>query len=204
MLIALNKPHGFLSQFTREPGSRWLALADIAPPAAHAPLPPRIHTVGRLDADSEGLLLLTDEAPLVDRLLNPANAHPREYHAQVENIPAPAALEHLARGGVVIAGRATLPCRVARLADDAPEILAHPPRDPPIRVRKNIPACWLSLELTEGKYRQVRRMTAAAGHPTLRLIRVRIGALSLAALGLPPGAWRELTAAESARVFARP
>jgi len=200
MLIALNKPYGVLSQFTREPGSRWLALADITKPA---PLPPRIHTVGRLDADSEGLLLLTDEAPLVDDLLNPAHAHPREYHAQVENIPSPDALERLARGGIVIAGRATLPCRVARLADDAPEIVAHPPRNPPIRVRRNIPASWLSLELIEGKFRQVRKMTAAVGHPTLRLIRVRIGALRLADLALAPGVWRELTADERARVFAQ-
>jgi len=199
MLIALNKPYGVLSQFTREPGSRWLALADISIPA---PLPPRIHTVGRLDADSEGLLLLTDEAPLVDRLLNPANAHPREYHAQVENIPAPEALARLVRGGIVIAGRATLSCRVARLADDAPEIVAHPPRNPPIRTRRNIPACWLSLELTEGKFRQVRKMTAAVGHPTLRLIRVRIGALRLASLALAPGSWRELSSDERAQAFA--
>jgi len=201
MLIALNKPYGILSQFTREPDSRWLALCDITTPA---PLPPRIHTVGRLDADSEGLLLLTDEAPLVNDLLDPAHAHAREYHAQVENIPASEALARLERGGLVIAGRATLPCRVARLADDAPEILAHPPRDPPIRARKNIPVCWLSLELIEGKFRQVRRMTAAVGHPTLRLVRVRIGALLLADLALERGAWRELTAAERERVFARP
>ena len=201
MLFALNKPYGLLSQFTREPNSRWLALCDITTPA---PPPPRIHTVGRLDADSEGLLLLTDEAPLVNDLLDPAHAHPREYHVQVENIPAPDTLARLARGGIILSGggHSTLPCRVAPLADDAPEITAHPPRDPPIRARKNIPVCWLSLELVEGKNRQVRRMTAATGHPTLRLIRTRIGALRLADLALAPGAWRELTAPERARVFA--
>ena len=201
MLIALNKPHGVLSQFTREENSRWLTLPEFT---ALAPLPPRIHTVGRLDADSEGLLLLTDEAPLVNDLLDPAHAHPREYHVQVENIPAPETLERLARGGIILSGggHSTLPCRVTRLADDAPEILAHPPRDPPIRARKYIPVCWLSLELVEGKNRQVRRMTASVGHPTLRLIRARIGALRLADLAIERGTWRELTADERARVFA--
>ncbi|MDF9831847.1 23S rRNA pseudouridine2457 synthase [Ereboglobus sp. PH5-5] len=192
MLLALNKPYGVLSQFTPEPGSRWCSLADISAPA---PLPPRVYPVGRLDADSEGLLLLTDERALVDRLLNPARAHAREYFAQVENIPEPGALARLARGGIVIGGHRALPCRAELIDPASPEVAAIPPRDPPIRVRKNIPDAWLSLELTEGKNRQVRRMTAAVGHPTLRLVRVRIGALRLAALGLAPGEWRELTTA---------
>jgi len=199
VLIALNKPYGVLSQFKPEPNSRWRALANSVTPA---PMPPDVYPVGRLDGDSEGLLLLTNEAALVDRLLNPAHAHPREYHAQVENIPAPDALARLAAGGILLDGRPTLPCRAALIPDDAPEVAAHPPRDPPIRTRKNIPASWLSLELIEGKNRQVRRMTAAVGHPTLRLIRVRIGALRLADLALAPAAWRELTADERVRVFA--
>lgn len=199
MLIALNKPYGMLSQFTPEPGSRWRALADIATPA---PLPPHVYPIGRLDADSEGLLLLSDERALTGRLLDPSRSHPREYHVQVENIPSPAALSQLARGGMVIGGHRTLPCRAALLDPGALEIARIPPRDPPIRVRNNIPACWLSLELTEGKNRQVRRMTAAVGHPTLRLIRVRIGSLQLAGLALAPGAWRELTPAERQNALA--
>lgn len=202
MLIALNKPYGMLSQFTPEPGSRWRCLAEISEPS---PLPPRVYPVGRLDADSEGLLLLSDERALVDRLLNPERAHPREYYAQVENIPAPDALERLSSGGIDIGGGSgghrTRPCRVALLDSASPEIAAIPPRDPPIRVRKTIPDCWLSLELTEGKNRQVRRMTAAVGHPTLRLVRVRIGALRLRELALAPGVWRELTPDERAKVL---
>lgn len=190
MFIALNKPYGMLSQFTPEPGSRWRSLADIAEPA---PLPKRVYPVGRLDADSEGLLLLSDERAFVGSLLDPARSHPREYYAQVENMPAPAALSRLSRGGMDIGGHRTLPCRAVLLDSGAPEIARIPPRNPPIRVRNNIPTCWLSLELTEGKNRQVRRMTAAVGHPTLRLVRVRIGSLRLADLALAPGAWRELT-----------
>ncbi len=198
MLIALNKPYGMLSQFTPEPGSRWRTLAEIVAPA---PLPSHVYPVGRLDADSEGLLLLSDERALVNRLLNPAHGHAREYYAQVENIPAPDALARLARGGIAIGAHRTLPCRAALPDPASPEITRIPPRDPPIRVRKNIPAAWLSLELAEGKNRQVRRMTAAVGHPTLRLIRVRLGALRLDALALAPGEWRELTPDEGARVF---
>ena len=189
VLLALHKPYGVLSQFTPEPGSQWRTLADFK-------LPPNVYALGRLDADSEGLLLLSDEPGLNSRLLDPANAHRREYWAQVEGIPSSASLAQLERGGIVIDDYKTLPCR-ARLLDPAPVIA---PRDPPIRVRKSVPDRWLALELTEGKNRQVRRMTAAIGHPTLRLIRARIGQFPLG--DLAPGAWRELTAAERAAVFA--
>src|SRR4051812_19925429 len=143
MLIALNKPYGVLSQFTPEPGSPWRTLADFH-------LPPNTYALGRLDADSEGLLLLSDEPGLNSRLLDPSAAHPREYWTQVERIPTDAALQQLARG-VKIGDYQTLPCKVRRL-EPAPDV---PPRDPPIRARKSVPDCWLSLELTEGKNRQV-------------------------------------------------
>jgi len=189
VLLALHKPYGVLSQFTPEPGSRWRALADFR-------LPKNVYALGRLDADSEGLLLLSDEPGLNSRLLDPQHAHRREYWAQVERIPTPDTLARLTRGGLAIDDYRTLPCR-ARLLDSAPTL---PPRDPPIRVRKNIPDAWLSLELIEGKNRQVRRMTAAVGHPTLRLVRARIGEFALG--DLAPGTWRELTAAERSAVFA--
>ncbi len=189
MLCAFHKPYGVLSQFTPEPGSRWRTLADFN-------LPKNIYALGRLDADSEGLLLLSDEPGLNSRLLDPKHAHRREYWAQVEGSPTPAALARLARGGIDLGEYRTLPCRARRL-DPAPAI---PPRDPPIRFRKSVPDAWLALVLTEGKNRQVRRMTAAVGHPTLRLLRVRIGHFELGAL--PAGSWRELTAAERSAVFA--
>ncbi len=188
MLLALHKPYGVLSQFTPEPGSRWRTLADFG-------LPPKVYALGRLDADSEGLLLFSDEAGLNSRLLDPSAGHRREYWVQVEGLPDEAALARLARG-VMIGDYRTQPCAARRL-DPAPVL---PPRDPPIRVRQTVPDCWLSLELTEGKNRQVRRMTAAVGHPTLRLVRARIGRFALG--DLAPGKWRELTAAERAAVFA--
>ncbi|HEX2853142.1 MAG TPA: pseudouridine synthase [Opitutaceae bacterium] len=187
MLLALHKPYGVLSQFTPEPGSRWRTLADFT-------LPRDVYPLGRLDADSEGLLLLTDEPDLNAQLLAPKQKHPREYWAQVERVPSAAVLARLERG-IDLGDFKTLPCR-ARLLDPAPDIA---PRDPPIRFRKSVPDAWLALELVEGKNRQVRRMTAAAGHPTLRLIRVRIGGFKLAALA--PGEWRELNSAERAQVF---
>jgi len=190
MLLALYKAYGVLSQFTPEPGSRWRTLATLG-------LPPHVYPIGRLDADSEGFLLLTDEAALNERLLHPRHGHRREYWVQVEHIPTANRLNQLAEG-LRLGDHQTLPCRAWRL-EPAPDI---PPRDPPIRVRKTVPDCWLALELTEGKNRQVRRMTAAIGHPTLRLLRVRIGALSLPDLNLKPGAWRELTESERALVFA--
>lgn len=189
MLIALYKPYGVLSQFTPEIGSRWGTLAELA-------LPPEVYPIGRLDADSEGLLLLTDEPGLNTRLLDPEQAHPREYWVQVERVPDDAALQSLARG-VTIGGHRTRRCRAWRL--EIPPKL--PPRDPPVRFRRTVPDAWIALELTEGKNRQVRRMTAAVGHPTLRLVRVRIGALRLAELKLTPGAWRELKEPERSAVF---
>ncbi len=186
MLIALNKPFDLLSQFTQEAaGQRTLAECG---------LPPRVYPVGRLDRDSEGLLLLSDEKTLVDRLLNPRHEHPRTYQVQVEQIPDEAALEQLRRG-VLIEGKLTRPCRAWHLEKD-PDF---PPRVPPIRVRLNVPVCWIGLELTEGRNRQVRRMTAKVGHPTLRLVRVKIGGLELGTLA--PGQWRELTGAERRTVL---
>ncbi|MGO8926864.1 MAG: pseudouridine synthase [Limisphaerales bacterium] len=181
MLIAFHKPYGVLSRFTPD-GSPNRTLSEFA-------FPKNVYPVGRLDADSEGLLLLSNEARLNERLLHPRHAHEREYWVQVERIPTPDAFLELEKG-LVIQARQTLPCR-AWLLDPQPDI---PPRDPPIRFRKTVPTCWIGLELVEGKNRQVRRMTAAVGHPTLRLIRVRIGTLDLG--DLPPGAWRELTSAE--------
>ncbi len=188
LLLALHKPYGVLSQFTPEPGSRWRTLADFGLPAG-------VYALGRLDADSEGLLLLSDEPGLNNRLLEPARAHRREYWAQVERVPSPAAIARLEHGGLAIDNYKSLPCR-ASLLSPAP-VLA--PRDPPIRFRKNVPDSWLALELVEGKNRQVRRMTAAIGHPTLRLIRVRIGEFQLGEL--TPGKWRELNAKERTAVF---
>lgn len=191
MLIAFNKPYGVLSQFTPEPGSRWRTLAEFA-------LPRDVYALGRLDADSEGLLLLSDEAGANSRLLDPGHGHVREYWVQVERAPDDAALAQLARG-VRIGDFQTRPCRVSRL--DAPRAAAIPPRDPPIRFRRNVPDAWLSIELVEGKNRQVRRMTAAVGHPTLRLVRVRTGAWRLDFGDIAPGRWRELTADERRAVF---
>ena len=178
MLLAFHKPYGVLSQFTPEPGSQFRTLAEFN-------FPPRVYPIGRLDADSEGLLLLSDEPDLNERLLHPRHAHEREYWAQVERLPAPATLAQLTHG-LVIQGHKTLPCR-AWLLEPQPQM---PPRAPPIRFRKSVPDCWIALELIEGKNRQVRRMTAAIGHPTLRLVRVRIGNYRLH--DLPAGEWREL------------
>ena len=179
VLLAFHKPYGVLSQFTPD-GSPNRPLAVFGFPAG-------VYPIGRLDADSEGLLLLSDEPGLNDRLLHPRHAHARTYWVQVERIPAGEALRKLA-AGVVIQGERTRPCRACRL-DPQPDL---PPRDPPIRVRRNVPDCWLELELIEGRNRQVRRMTAAIGHPTLRLIRVKIGLLELGSL--TAGHWRELHA----------
>ena len=189
MLLAFHKPYGVLSRFQSD-DARHRTLGGFG-------LPPRVYPIGRLDADSEGLLLLSDEAALNERLLHPRHAHAREYWVEVEGIPAKGALSELERG-VVVQGRRTLPCR-ARVIDPAPSIA---PRVPPIRVRKSIPTCWIAIELVEGKNRQVRRMTAAIGHPTLRLLRVRIGAFELG--DLAPGKWRELSPADRGQVLASP
>jgi 23S rRNA pseudouridine2457 synthase len=189
MLCALHKPYGVLSQFTPEPGSRWATLAGFD-------LPRNVYPLGRLDADSEGLLLLSDEPGLNSQLLDPRHRHRRGYWVQVERVPTAAALARLARGNLALGDYRTLPCQVRRLEPPPP----FPPRTPPIRIRKNVPDTWLALELVEGKNRQVRRMTAAIGHPTLRLLRVRIGDFPLG--DLPPGQWRPLDARQRAQVFA--
>jgi 23S rRNA pseudouridine2457 synthase len=178
MLIAFNKPFGVLSQFTGD-GSSNRALAEFG-------FPKNVYPIGRLDADSEGLLLLSDETAWNERLLHPRHAHEREYWAQVEKIPSPENLKQLS-SGISIQGRKTLLCR-AWILEPQPEI---PPRVPPIRFRKSVPDCWIGLELIEGKNRQVRRMTAAIGHPTLRLLRVRIGGLKLGDLAV--GKWKILS-----------
>jgi 23S rRNA pseudouridine2457 synthase len=187
VLIAFNKPFGVLSQFTAEvPGQATLAAYG---------LPPKVYPLGRLDADTEGLLLLTDEPRLNEALLPPQQEHRRQYWVQVERIPRPEDLARLSRG-VLIGQYRTLPCR-AWLLQPEPSI---PPRNPPIRHRQSIPTTWIALELIEGKNRQVRRMTAAIGFPTLRLIRVQIGEFTLGSL--PPGQWKELTPVERKRVLA--
>lgn len=189
MLIAFHKPFAVLSQFTADASAN-RTLADFG-------FPPRVYPIGRLDADSEGLLLLTDEPVLNAKLLHPRHGHRRVYWVQVEGVPAPEALRRLSRGVVIQSGK-TLPCR-ARLLQPQPVV---PPRDPPIRFRKTVPDCWIEMELVEGKNRQVRRMTAVVGHPTLRLLRVRIGNFALA--GLPAGKWRTLETAERGQVLAAP
>jgi 23S rRNA pseudouridine2457 synthase len=186
MLIAFNKPFGVLSQFTSD-GSKNRTLAEFG-------FPKDIWPIGRLDADSEGLLLLSDEPPLNTKLLQPRHAHEREYWVQVERIPLVDSLKKLEKG-VVIESRKTLPCR-AWMLEPQPQI---PPRDPPIRFRKSVPDCWMALELVEGKNRQVRKMTAAIGHPTLRLMRVRIGNFWLA--DLPVGQWKILSCGEYEEVL---
>jgi 23S rRNA pseudouridine2457 synthase len=201
LLIAFHKPFGVLSQFTSD-GSKNRTLAGFG-------FPKDIWPIGRLDADSEGLLLLSDEPDLNQKLLHPRLAHQREYWVQVERIPAVEQLKKLERG-VVIQGHKTLPCR-AWMLDPQPVLadghhsntLVRPaliaPRDPPIRFRKNVPDCWVVLELVEGKNRQVRRMTAAVGYPTLRLLRVRIGNFWLG--DLPPGQWKILSCGEYEEVL---
>ena len=186
MMIIFNKPYGVLSQFTAD-GSPNRTLSDFGFPAG-------VYPIGRLDADSEGMLILSDEPGMNTRLLDPKYAHTRCYWAQVEQIPSSAALTRLSTS-VNIQGYNTKPAR-AWLLDPQPEISA---RVPPIRVRKSIPDCWIALELTEGKNRQVRKMTAAVGHPTLRLMRVSMGALSLG--DLESGAWAELTPAQVKLLF---
>lgn len=183
MLIAFHKPYGVISQFTAD-GSPNRTLAEFG-------FPKGVYSIGRLDADSEGLLLLSDEAALNERLLHPREGHCRTYWAQVEQIPVRESLRKLERG-MTIQGRKTLPCK-AWILEPQPNI---PARTPPIRTRKSIPTAWIGLELVEGKNRQVRRMTAAIGHPTLRLLRVRIGRFELGGLGA--GEWKELSANERA------
>jgi 23S rRNA pseudouridine2457 synthase len=174
------KPYGVLSQFTDDDGRQ--TLKDFIPI-------PDVYPVGRLDWDSEGLVLLTDDGRLQHRLSDPKYGHPRTYWVQVERIPDDIALQRLGTG-VAVQDYRTKPA-IVKLLETEP---ALPPREPPIRERLNIPTAWLELTLTEGKNRQVRRMTAAVGFPTLRLVRVAIGSLSLTGLSL--GEWRDLTNAE--------
>lgn len=187
MLLALNKPYGVLSQFTPDhPGQR--TLSEFG-------LPQNVYPLGRLDRESEGLLLFSDEPGLNTELLDPKNAHARTYRAQVEGEVTEDALQKLRRG-VVIEGKTTLPAEAERISLDLP------PRDPPIRFRQNIPTSWIELTLHEGRNRQVRKMTAAVGFPTLRLLRVAIGQFHLPP-ELTPGHWRKLTDAERSSLFAR-
>lgn len=179
--ILFYKPYGVLSQFTDSSGRK--TLSDFGP------FPPGIYPVGRLDADSEGLLLLTNDGQTKHLLLEPRFAHSRTYWVQVERIPSDKALATL-RAGVIIEGKKTRECTVDRL-QSAPSL---PPRDVPIRFRKNVSTTWIEISLTEGRNRQVRRMTAAVGHPTLRLIRIRQGNLELGEL--QPGDHRPLSGAE--------
>lgn len=177
MLIALNKPFGVLCQFTTHDGRP--TLADYVPQK-------NVYPAGRLDYDSEGLLLLTDDGALAHRLTDPKHKQPKTYLAQVEGAITDEAVQALRRG-VTLNDGPTLPT----LAEYAEEPSWLWPRDPPVRFRKHIPTSWLSITLREGRNRQVRRMTAAVGFPTLRLIRVRIGSYALD--GLAPGDVRVLT-----------
>ncbi len=180
-LILFNKPYGVLCQFTDKgtagsPRETLSAYIDM----------PGVYPAGRLDLDSEGLLLLTDDGRLQARIADPKYKTPKTYLAQVEGDVADASLEAL-RKGIRLKDGPTLPAEAQRIADPALW-----PRDPPVRFRKTVPDCWLSLTIREGRNRQVRRMTAAMGHPTLRLVRWRIGDWSLD--GIAPGQWREVEA----------
>jgi 23S rRNA pseudouridine2457 synthase len=175
MLIAFNKPYGVLCQFTDggQPPRRTLAQFG---------LPPDVYAAGRLDLDSEGLLLLTDDGALAHRMTDPAHKQPKTYRVQVEGAPTQAQLQALAQG-VVLRDGPTRPASVRSIPEPALW-----PRDPPVRMRKTVPDAWLELTISEGRNRQVRRMTAAVGLPTLRLVRTAIGPHRLGTL--QPGTWR--------------
>jgi len=176
-IVLFNKPYGVLSQFTSSEGRP--TLKDYLPQAG-------IYPAGRLDRDSEGLLILTGDGRLQQRIADPRHKLPKTYWVQVEGIPEPPTLEMMG-AGLDLGDFRSQPCRIRAM----PEPDGLWPRDPPIRVRKAIPTSWLEIELREGKNRQVRRMTAKAGFPTLRLVRWAIGPWSLA--GLAPGTWVEVT-----------
>lgn len=176
MLIAFNKPFNVLCQFTDRSTPPRRTLAEFGLPAA-------VYPAGRLDYDSEGLLLLTDDGSLAHRLTDPRHKQAKTYWVQVEGVPDEAALQRL-REGVALNDGPTLPAD-ARLLQPAPALW---PRDPPVRFRKSVPDAWIELTIREGRNRQVRRMTAAVGLPTLRLVRVAMGNHALA--GLQPGQWR--------------
>lgn len=177
----LYKPFGVICQFTDKHGRPTLASLGK--------LPKHVYPVGRLDSDSEGLLLLSDDGKLNHALLDPSHRHPRTYLVQIERLPAPEAVNRLCTG-IIIDGKRTMPADV-RLLDTEPDV---PPRPVPIRFRKKVPTAWIEMTLYEGRNRQVRKMTAAIGHPTLRLIRIRIAHLSLD--DLMPGEYRELVKEE--------
>ena len=178
-IILLNKPYGVLSQFT--PEGKWRALNEFVPVKG-------VYVAGRLDADSEGLLILTDDGQLQAKIADPKHKLEKTYWAQVEGVPDEAALERL-RVGIRLSDFTAKPAKVALI--DEPAGLWQ--RDPPIRYRAAIPTSWLEIRIAEGKNRQVRRMTAAIGYPTLRLVRAAIGAMTLAGLGL--GEWRQIDGA---------
>jgi len=175
-IVLFNKPYGVLSQFT--PEGKWRALAEFIPLKD-------VYVAGRLDADSEGLLLLTDDGKLQAQIAEPRHKLEKTYWAQVEGVPEEAALDRL-RAGIRLSDFTARPARV-RLIDEPADLW---PRDPPIRYRAAIPTRWLEIRISEGKNRQVRRMTAAIGYPTLRLVRAAIGTLSVSGLGL--GEWRRI------------
>ncbi|MGD8790554.1 MAG: pseudouridine synthase [Burkholderiales bacterium] len=177
MLILFNKPYGVLSQFTDAAGRA--TLADYITIAG-------VYAAGRLDRDSEGLLLLTDDGKLQQRLADPRFKHAKTYWVQVEGEPDAASLERLRRG-IDLDGRLTAPAQVEQMPE--PDLW---PRVPPIRERKSIPTSWIRLTINEGRNRQVRRMTAAVGHPTLRLVRHSVGSHTID--NLKPGEWREAEA----------
>ena len=179
--ILFNKPYGVLCQFTEESGKSTLKN--------FGPFPKDVYPAGRLDFDSEGLLFLTNDPLVSHRLTDPAFGHPRTYLVQVDGVPTRAELRRL-MDGVLVQGRRTREAE-ARVVDEPPGLS---PRIPPIRYRKAIPTSWIVLTLREGRNRQVRRMTAAIGHPTLRLIRVGIGRLGIG--GIAPGFSRELSVKE--------
>ena len=187
MIIALNKPYDVLSQFTS---------ADGAPTLGQYVSMPDVYAAGRLDKDSEGLLLLTDEPKIARRLTDPRHELPKTYWVQVEREPHEDALE-LLRTGVEIEGRMTRPAEVRRIAE--PELWERPV---PVRFRKTVPTCWLEIVLREGRNRQIRKMTAAVGHPCLRIVRVAVGSVTLG--GLAPGDWREVVGAEAAALRTMP
>lgn len=178
--IIFNKPYDVLSQFTPEHGAR--SLAEFG-------LPKDVYPAGRLDKDSEGLLLLTDDGPLIEKLLNPKNEKPKTYWVLVERVPTEEELQKM-RDGLMIEDYKTRPCQV-KILDPQPDV---PPRDPPVRVRKTVQDVWIEVRIVEGKNRQVRKMTAAIGHPTLRLIRIKMANLDLS--GLSPGEWMEIPRSE--------
>jgi 23S rRNA pseudouridine2457 synthase len=180
--LAFYKPYGVLSCFTDPEGHA--TLADFISV-------PNVYPAGRLDYDTEGLLVLTSGGTLAHRITDPRHKLPKVYLVQVERVPDDAALASLRRG-VLLKGRRTRPAEVELLAE-APDL---PPRPVPIRFRKSVPTAWLKVTLREGQNRQIRRMTAAVGHPTLRLVRVAVGPVTLG--DLQPGQWRELKGAEMA------